>query len=109
MNFPALAWSPLPDVSGQLMAAGAYWTYLIIDDGENVILTRWHARPGPSSYEIAGQAAANAITMPGAYGLFPEVAASVVRRLREAAEKYEAGQGLRGHRAWCYDPERKTA
>jgi hypothetical protein len=90
-----LNWRQIP---GGEQAHGTDWTYLITHDDWIAVLTRF--QQGPDYWEIARQAALNAIQLGGGYRAVPEVAADVVTHLKQTAQLYEAGTGITGYPAW---------
>lgn len=99
----ALAWHTL---GGDQLAAGDDWMYVIAHDGGQAVLTRYLLDAADHA-DVARQAALNAIQLGGAYGAVPEALPPVLDRLKQAAQQYESGIDIAGHRAWWhgYVPE----
>ena len=103
-----MEWNYLADASG-IIAPGDRNVYLVTwdcsgGDVTGVRLTRYLARPNPSAFAVAQEAARNVIVFPlgrgpGRPGGEPELAA-LAESAKTFAERYEAGESLEGYPAW---------
>jgi hypothetical protein len=102
-----LQWTPLASGDGEL-ASGETWTYLITRDSYQVVFTRYgthYSGPGRHGREadavlVARQAAANAISLGGAYDVAPEAAVRVIAHLKQCIQGYENGEDIPAYPAW---------